>query len=360
MVELRRGRPRALGHLLHEDVLGREVGAEDIALGGRQRQVPAADREAGRNRVHDLPLVVEVRAVELVVLRALGHGAAVVAGRLRIGAAGHDVEGVDIDLVVARAVVLGEQADPEAAGLVQVLLDVDRLAELGERRPIGRRPRRDRPRVGVVDESDPRVVAGEVERAGVRPRDRLRRDRHRAAVRGEDPLGPLAVLVTRRVGIGVGLVLDRGLDEVVRVEAVDQRQPGRLAVGVDVGVGDLRRRHPRVSGRLLQQHLGRPVAAEQIAGDHRQRQVTVADGRLGAGDRIDELPLRVELGAVELVRERVALPGAVPVGREPDVLVGRGDLAVHAERADVDRSVRGARRSRPRSGSPAGRCTACR
>ena len=58
------------------------------------------------------------------------------------------------------------------------------------------------------------------------------------------------------------------------------------------------------------------------------------------GVRVHELPLRVELGALELVRERVALVRAL-VRREPDVLVGRRDLAVHAERADVDGPVLG-------------------
>src|SRR3712207_8784629 len=55
--------------------------------------------------------------------------------------------------------------------------------------------------------------------------------------------------------------------------------------------------------------------------------------------RVDELPLLVELGALELVRERVALVWAL-VGREPDVLVGRRDLAVHAERAEDRKSTR--------------------
>ena len=284
------------------------------------------------------PLGVEAR-VELVAADAAA-AAAVVARRLRVGAPGHHVERVDVHRVVAGAVVLAEQADPEAAGLVQVLLDRDRRAERGECRPVRRRPGRDLPGIRVVDEPDPDVVAGQVERAGVRPRDGGGRDDDRVAVRGHTRSAHLPGWSPGVFGIGVALVLERGLDEVVRVEAVDQRQPGRLAVGVDLGVRDLRRRHPRVRGRLLEDHLRRPVAAEQVAGDERQRQVAVRHRRPLGGVRVDELPLRVELGALELVRERVALVRAL-VRREPDVLVGRRDLAVHAER-------RRCRRARPR------------
>ena len=66
--------------------------------------------------------------------------------------------------------------------------------------------------------------------------------------------------------------------------------------------------------------------------------MTLRHGRPARGVRVHELPLVIELVALELVRERVALVRAL-VRREADVLVGRRDPAVHAERPDVDGSV---------------------
>ena len=115
---------------------------------------------------------------------------ALVARRLRVGAALDDVERVDRDDVVARVVVLAEQADAQAALLGQVLVDRHVLAEVHERLAVGRRPGADLLGRGVVHEPHPAVVALEVEPARVRERDRLRRQGDRPGRRRSGPARP--------------------------------------------------------------------------------------------------------------------------------------------------------------------------
>ena len=192
----------------------------------------------------------------------------------------------------------------------------------------------------VVDEAHPDVVAGGAQRARVGPRHRRRRQDDRRVVGRQHPLRPLARLVAGRVRVGVALVLDRRLEQVVRVELVDQRQAGRLAVGVDGRVRDLRGRDPRAARHGLQQRLGGAVVVYRSPcsiGIVSWPPPTV--GGLPA-DRVDDLPLGVERRAVELIRLRRAGPAAAgEVDRERDRPARVSTLPALVARAELDRVV---------------------
>ena len=166
VVELRRHRPRALGHLLHEDVVGREVAAEDVALGGGQRQVAAADRQLGRRRVDDLPLLVERRARRT--RRCAGTARS--PPQSSPGVCGSALPATTLKASTCTSSSPEPSCLPNRPilnppGWLRYCGDRDRRPERGERRPVRGRPGRDLLRGGVMDEPHPDVVAREVQRA---------------------------------------------------------------------------------------------------------------------------------------------------------------------------------------------------
>ena len=272
---------------------------------GIVRWPPATVGGVAGDGVDDLPLRIDARAGELIRQRG-----AAAAAQSSPAVCGSDelttLNASNVTLSSPEPSCLPNTPTRRPPGPDRYSRHGDRRAERRERRAVGRAPGGDRLGRVVVDEADPDVVAGQREAARVGPRHRRRRQGDRAllsevSTRSAHLPGWLPDVFGSVSPLYWIVVLSRWFGFWRLISA----RPAGFTVGVDVGVGDLGRRDPRARRHGLQHGLGGALVLVRgrrcSSGIVRRPLPTV--GRV-AGGRVDDLPLRIQGRAVELIRLR--------------------------------------------------------